>query len=216
MKKKTKALKLTLVISVLLIIGLVVFLVIPKEITERNYFNAIKNGFTKQVQQTQILENNYIVYEKTEMLVIDNNKAYHKITTKTLATSGDELYEIKETEYYYFENKIYYKSNNVWNIEEFKVNENLKEYNFKSEYFDNLNYDKQITEFGTLTANIKNENIKDVFNEENNFTNVSLEIIVNINFKIQELNFVGKTEFNRDFVINNLFTHNTESVTLPI
>ncbi len=217
--KKKKILLISLsVLAVLLVLGIVlIFLLVPKELTANNYFKSLTNSnHTKQVQITKIEENNVLLYEKTETMFISGKKVYHKIETKTLSQSSETDYDLTVEEFYYFNNLIYYFENNEWKTSEFNLNNQLKSYNFKTEYFSLLNFDKKIEETGSLTGEIKNENVKDVFGSNSNLKDVSLSILVNKKVKVQSYSILGLNETNKNVSILSTYSYEQENVTLPI
>ena len=218
MKKTNKKLKIILPVAISFLALLVVLLVIliPKPISQNNYFNSLsKSNFTKQVQNTTIKENETLVYEKIETIVFDGEKVYHKIEEKTISSSPSKLYDEITTEYFYTKSKMYYFEENTWKMQDFNIQNSLKTYNLKTEYFVSFTFDKEIETQGTLSGIVKNENINDVFNSETNFKDALITIIVNKNFKINSCEITAKTAANRDVLITNEFTYNQEKVILP-
>ena len=220
MKKSNKKIILIClsVLAVLLVLGITLTaILITKELTASKYFASLTNSnHTKQVQQTVIFENNITLYEKTETMIISGGKVYHKIIEKTLSQNSLETYETEETEYYYAKNKIYYFENNEWKTADFNLNNQLKRYNFKEQYFSLLTFDKEIAQVGQLTGDIKNENIKNVFGENSNFQNANLEIEVNNKVKILGYKITAINASQQNVEILSTYTYATESVTLPV
>ena len=220
MKKSNKKIILIClsVLAVLLVLGITLTaILIPKELTASKYFSSLTNSnHTKQVQQTVIFENNITLYEKTETMIISGGKVYHKIIEKTLSQNSLETYETEETEYYYAKNKIYYFENNEWKTADFNLNNQLKRYNFKEQYFSLLTFDKEIEQVGQLTGDIKNENIKNVFGENSNLQNANLEIEVNNKVKILGYKITAINASQQNVEILSTYTYATESVTLPV
>lgn len=219
MKGKTKKnLKIILPILITFLALIVVLLVIliPKEISQNNYFKSLTNSnFTKQVQNTTIKEDGLIVYEKIETIIFDAKKVYHKIEEKTLSLEPSKLYDEVTTEYYYSNDKMYYFEENAWKTQDFNIQNSLKTYSLKTEYFETLEFDKEVQIEGTLTGSVKNENVNDLFKSETNFKDANITIIVNKNFKVQSCDIYAKTANDRDVTIINTFTYNIESVILP-
>jgi len=214
--KTNKKLKIILPIVILiLLIGILILILIPKSISQNNYFTATNSKYTKQVQNTTIVDGQAIVYEKIETLIIDGSNIYHKIEEKKTSSSLDKEYDEIVVEYYYSKSKMYYKENDTWQTIDFKVKNNLKRYILKTEYFITFEFDKKFEEIGTFSASVKDEHINDVFNSETKFNTASLTLTVNKNFKIQSLNIIAKTEFNKDVSVRNIYTYLKETVNLP-
>lgn len=217
MTNKTKG-NLKIILPIILIILLIItaILVIPKGISEKNYFNSLaSSNYTKQEQITTIIENDHVIYEKVELVVIDGKNVYHKITEKQISDES-ELYDEKEIEFYYSNDYMYYFKDDEWKTMEFNVKNALKTYSFKKDYFINIAFDKKIEDQGILEGLVKDENVDDAFNSETEFHSASLKLIVNKNFKIQKCDIKAKTAKNRDVTVKNIFTYNDEEVVLPI
>lgn len=214
---KSKKLKIIIPISILLIVFVVVLalILIPKEISQQNYFHSLTSNYTKQIQNTTITEGDVLVYEKIETMVFDEDKIYHKVQEKSISASPNVLYDEIVAEYYYTSNKMYYKQNDVWLYQDFDIKSKLKTYNLKDEYFKTFEFDKEFDTLGEFKGNIKDQNVNDVFNSETNFTNVCISIVVNKNMQVQTCNITAKTQASRDVVINNTFSYNSQSVILP-
>lgn len=214
--KKSIKIILPIIVGVVLILSFLLILLIPKQITAKTYFSSLTNSnFTKQTQQTTLLENDNLVYEKLETIIFNKNNVYHKIEEKILSSSPNSSYEIVTTEYYYSKNKIYYKENDVWETKDFVVNENIKTYSLKTNYFENIQFDKKYEEIGILTGKILNENVNTVFNAEVNYTNVLFTIKINKKLKINECEITALTSSYRNVNITNTYYYNTEQVILP-
>lgn len=214
--KKSIKIILPIIVGVVLILSFLLILLIPKQITAKTYFSSLTNSnFTKQTQQTTLLENDNLVYEKLETMIFNKNNVYHKIEEKVLSSSPLNTYDITINEYYYTKDKIYYKENNVWKTEDFVVKENIKTYSLKTNYFENLQFDKKFEEIGILTGKILDENVNTVFNTEVNYTNVLFTIKINNKLKINECQITALTSLNRNVNIINTYSYNTEQVILP-
>ena len=214
--KKSIKIILPIIVGVVLILSLLLILLIPKQITAKTYFSSLTNSnFTKQTQQTTLLENDNLVYEKLETIIFNKNNVYHKIEEKVLSSSQLNTYDIIINEYYYTKDKIYYKENNVWKIEDFVVKENLKTYFLKTNYFENLQFDKKFKEIGILTGKMLDENVNTVFNAEVNYTNVLFTIKINKKLKINECEITALTSSNRNVNITNTYFYDNEQVNLP-
>ena len=218
MKWKTKKTLIFIIPLVLIIVASVFFLVIflPKQMTSETYYNAYNNSkLTKQEQITTILDGDNLVYEKTETLIFDNDKIYHKIIEKTLSVDINKYFDETVVEYYYTKDKMYYLENDTWKTKDFKFEDNLKNYEFKDSYFESFVFEKDIISKADFKGKIKNENLNNVLGFENDFKDAELVITINFEAKIQALNITAKTGQNRDVVIKNSFSYEKQNVVLP-
>lgn len=218
-RRKSNKLKIILpvIIAIILAISVVLLVIlIPKKITANNYFNALYNSnHTKQVQSTTITESDVVVYEKIETVVIDGDKTYHKIEEKRLSSTNN-LYDILTTEFYYDNNAMYYFEDNIWKTTEFNLEDNLKHYNLKTEYFEIYTFDEEIISVGTFNGNVLNDKVNLLFGVNVNYTNVNIIITVNENFKVKSCNIIANTQSNKNVLITNEYSYNQETVNLPI
>lgn len=217
MKNRRKRIIVISSLSIALILAIVFAIIfIPKSITENSYFNSLsRSNFTKQLQTSKIVDNDEVIYEKNEIIVFEKEKAYHKIEEKVVSNDINKDYETRVSEYYYTKNKIYYYEDNVWKTADFNVLENLKTYSLKKEYFSSLTFDKKIESTGTLQGNIKDENVKEVFNSEIDYHSASIEILIDKNGKVQNVNISALTQNERNVTIENQYFYNNETVSLP-
>lgn len=218
MKTKNKPLIISIsIIAFVLLVGIVLAIVlIPTKITANHYFKSLTtSNHTKQIQTTLIIENNTVLYEKTETMVLNGGKIYHKIETKTISQLNSD-YDQSTEEFYYANNKIYYFENNQWKTSDFNLNNQLNSYNLKSEYFNTLIFDKKIKETGNLTGEVKPEHIKEVFGTSSNLKSASLKISVNNHIKAISCKISGLNQTNKYVEIVNSYSYNKETVTLPI
>lgn len=215
-KRKLKVI-LPIIFSIIVVASIVIVILLINKVTAKDYFNALNNSnYTKQVQTTTMTENNQIVYEKVETILIEGEKIYHKIEEKQLDSGLVQQYEITITEFYYSSNKIYYFENNEWKMQDFEVSKHLKYYNLRTEYFENIRFDKKVKVEGNLSGDIKDSYAGSVLTDQANLKNVSVLMTVDKDFNIQKFNIQAKTVNDRDVTIKNVFTYNYESVNLPI
>lgn len=219
MNSKTKRrlkIYLPIIIAIILIGIIIAIILLNNRITAKDYFDALDNSnYTKQVQNTTIMENEKLIYEKIETIIFDGENVCHKIEEKQLSSDLNKDYDEITTEFYYSRDKMYYFENNVWISESFEVSKKLKTYNLKTDYFASYSFNKKIETKGILQGKVKDDYVTKVVDDAN-LSNMSLTIIVNENMDIQEFNITAKTTANRDVEIKNTYTYVDEVVTMPI
>lgn len=213
--KKSKLLAILIpCIAVLLAVVVLVVILLMNRITANNYFEALNESpYSKLVQTTSITEDEIVVYEKIETIIKVNGNIYHKIVEKEISDSVDEMYSTTTNEYYYTSDTMYYLSNGEWKTK--KVDEQLlNTYNLEKAYFETITFDKKVKETGTLEGKLLADYVDDAISAQN-LNNVALKIIVDKDFNVQEFLVNAKMSSGRDVKIQNVYTYNEESITLP-
>lgn len=215
-KRKLK-IYLPILVAIILIGVIIAVILLKNNITAKDYFDALsKTNYTKQVQHTTITDGETLIYEKTETIIFDADKGYHKIVEKQKSAQLGVDFDITTTEVYYHKDTMYYFDNNVWKSEEFSISEQLKTYFLKTDYFKTLSFDEQVKTQGKLQGTVKDEHITKIVSGTS-LKDMSLEIVVNKNFEVQIFNISAKTPTtNRDVKIENTYTYQKEVVNLPV
>lgn len=215
-KRRLKIYLPIILAAVLIVAAIIAIILLSNRITAKDYFDALRHSnYTKQVQHTTIMDGELLVYEKVETIIFEGENAYHKIEEKQISSDLNKDYDESTSEFYYSKDKMYYFDEGVWKQETFTISNKLKSYYLQTDYFSSLEFNKKVETEGFLKGNLKNASIKKVVNSED-ITNVSLEIVVNKNFDVQQFVITGKTLSMRDVLIQNVYTYNTETVTLPV
>lgn len=218
MRLKTRKYLIFIIPIVLILISAVIMtlILLPKEITAQTYYDSLVNSnYTKHEQITTVVDGDNVVYEKVETLVFDGDNIYHKITEKTLSLDINKYFDETINEYYYSKEKMYFKDGDVWNIKDFNIEENLKIYNLKDDYFDNYTFEKNIISEGNFKGALNNDNIDDVFLYESGMINAIVNITIDFDLNIKHLNITAKTDKNLEVMIKNIYTYNKNQVKLP-
>lgn len=207
---------LPILVAIMLVGVIIAVFLLKNNITEKDYFNALRTqNYTKQVQHTTITEGETLIYEKTETIIFDGDKAYHKIIERQKSAQVGVDFDETITEVYYNKDIMYYFDHNVWKSESFQMSEQLKSYYLKSDYFKSLSFDEEIQTQGKLQGIIKDEHINKIVSETS-LKDMSVEIVVNKKFELQSFNISAKTSTNRSVQIENNYTYQKEIVNLPV
>ena len=206
---------LPIAITVILAIVIVAIILLNNKITAKDYFNALsQSNFTKQVQNTTIFEEDLLVYEKVETIIRSGENVYHKIEEKQISEQVGVEYDLNVSEFYYSKDKMYYFEDNVWKTQDFTISTKLKTYFLQTDYFSTLEFTKKVETEGRLKGNIKDSAVNKIVSDTS-LNNMSVLIVVNKNFNVKKFEITAKTTTGRDVLISNVYTYNTETVTLP-
>lgn len=219
MNSKTKRrlkIYLPILASIVVVAAIVVAIILlNNRITAKDYFDAInKQNYSKQIQTTQITENNTLIYEKIETIVFDGNNVYHEIKEKQISKDLDKDYDEVITEYYYSKDKLYHFEDGTWKEENFDLSTKLKTYDLKTNYFKTISFNKKFESEGRLEGEIKKDSISKIVNDLN-LQEMSVVIVVNKNFNALKFDINAKTSTMRDVTIRNVYSYNNETVVLP-